>query len=104
MQQILKGQRFDAYLTAQSKIVVRQGQVELQCIVYLGEQSWRQKILLTEGEYELQQSGWVSLSGEAKLFFIDAIDAPSCSIRYWLKQVLTHLRIKTSYVAERNMN
>lgn len=101
MQQILKGQRFDAYLTAQSKIVVRQGQVELQCIVYLGEQSWRQKILLTEGEYELQQSGWVSLSGEAEVFFIDV---PFCSIRCWLKQVFTHLRIKTSYVAERNMN
>ncbi|QZA81612.1 hypothetical protein [Deefgea piscis] len=101
MQQILKGQRLDAYLTAQSKIVVRQGQVELQCIVYLGEQSWRQKILLTEGEYELQQSGWVSLSGEAEVLFIDV---PSCSIRCWLKQVFTHLRIKTSYVAERNMN
>ncbi|MBM5574496.1 hypothetical protein [Deefgea sp. CFH1-16] len=59
------------------------------------------KNLLTEGEYELQQSGWVSLSGEAEVFFIDV---PTCSIWCWLKQVFTHLRIKISYVAERNMN
>ena len=80
--QLLSG-HYRVYLAAGTQIVAQQGKVELQFLVYLDEQSCMQCLSLAEGEmYQLQEAGWVSLSGSAYL-----LSAPKHWPWQWLGRI-----------------